>query len=114
MRHYMSLLDRPFSKIMDGTKTIEIRLNDEKRRGISIGDDITFTKVSDEAETLTVQVVDLHPHPSFAALYQAFSFAEFGCEGYTMEQLLSGTYDIYAKENEARYGVLGIRVKRIG
>jgi len=113
MTHFMSLYDRPFSKIMDGSKTIEIRLNDKKRRKVSIGDHITFTKVSDKKETLTVQVVDLYPHPSFAALYQAFSFAEFGCDGYTMEQMLDRTYDIYTKENEQRYGVLGIRVRRI-
>ena len=34
MTHYMNLSPSPFSKIADGSKTIELRLNDEKRQKI--------------------------------------------------------------------------------
>ena len=37
MKHEMRLHDDPFNKIKQGTKKIEIRLNDEKRKSINIG-----------------------------------------------------------------------------
>lgn len=42
----MKLNSEPFLKIADGTKTIELRLNDEKRRLIKVGDYIEFTNVA--------------------------------------------------------------------
>ena len=36
--HYMKLWDAPFNAIKSGTKTIEMRLNDEKRSAIKIDD----------------------------------------------------------------------------
>ena len=41
----MKLQDRPFKSIKNGTKTIEMRLNDEKRSKIKINDLIEFTNV---------------------------------------------------------------------
>ena len=38
------LNNRPFKSIKEGTKTIELRLNDEKRSLLKVGDEIEFTK----------------------------------------------------------------------
>ena len=35
MKHNMNLNNRPFKSIKEGTKTIELRLNDEKRSPVS-------------------------------------------------------------------------------
>jgi len=113
IEHHMGLYDSPFKKIQSGTKTIEIRLNDEKRRKISIGDYIIFTKLSEPEKKLTVEVTALYPYSTFKALYEAFSFSEFGCEGYTIQQLLDGTYKIYSKEKEEQCGALGIRIELV-
>ena len=43
----MRLYHEPFAKIKAGTKTIEMRLNDEKRSQIQAGDEIEFTDLSD-------------------------------------------------------------------
>ena len=45
MKHYMKLQNDPFTKIKNKTKTIEMRLNDEKRRKIKIHDLIEFTNI---------------------------------------------------------------------
>lgn len=42
MLHEMRLLEEPFELIKAGKKIIEIRLNDEKRQKVSIGDEIVF------------------------------------------------------------------------
>ena len=66
--HEMSLRESPFRAVADGTKVIEMRLLDEKRRKIRIGDRIRFT-LSGGTETVTAEVMGLHPFPSFDALY---------------------------------------------
>ena len=45
MLHEMKLNENPFERMKNGTKTIEFRLNDEKRKKIKIGDKITFSKL---------------------------------------------------------------------
>lgn len=42
MRHTMKLKEDPFERMKNGTKTIEFRLYDEKRRKIKVGDEIEF------------------------------------------------------------------------
>ena len=44
MLHKMKLKESPFERIKNGTKTIEFRLYDEKRKQIKIGDKIEFSK----------------------------------------------------------------------
>ncbi len=42
MRHEMKLNNSPFVSIKNKTKTIELRLNDDKRQKINVGDEIEF------------------------------------------------------------------------
>ena len=44
MTHEMKLQPKYFDYILNGTKRIEIRLNDEKRKKIKLGDKIKFLK----------------------------------------------------------------------
>ena len=45
MKHEMKLNDSPFNKIKNGTKTMELRLYDEKRRRLREKDYIEFTNI---------------------------------------------------------------------
>ena len=58
MTHSMQLQPSPFEMIKDGSKTIELRLFDEKRRKIRIGDTIAFTN-TETREVLSVRVLEL-------------------------------------------------------
>ena len=53
MNHEMRLHPEPFELIKGGTKTIEMRLYDEKRRQIREGDIITFTNRQTNEEIKT-------------------------------------------------------------
>ena len=44
MIHQMKLFNGPFQIIKSGSKTIEMRLNDEKRKLINVNDIIEFVK----------------------------------------------------------------------
>lgn len=47
MEHSMKLNVEPFEAIRNHRKTVEIRLNDEKRQKVKIGDTIVFTNIDD-------------------------------------------------------------------
>ena len=113
MYHEMSLRPGPFAKIADGSKRYELRLHDEKRRLIKVGDTITFTCTSDE-RSVNVRVVSLHPFADFDELYAALPLTECG---YTQENAASASpkdmEKYYQPEKQAQYGVLAIGVERI-
>ena len=109
--HLMRLDPEPFAMIERGQKTIELRLYDEKRRAIKIGDVIRFANTADETETLYCRVEKLHVFRSFADLYRALPLTVCG---YTSETVKSAKPEdmnaYYAPEQQKRYGVVGIAV----
>ena len=111
MEHTMRLLPEPFEGMKSGSKIIEIRLNDEKRQKIKIGDTIVFHKLPEGREILNVMVLELLHYKDFKSLYQKVPFCQFGCSGKTIEWMLESTYKIYAREQEEKYGALGIRIE---
>ena len=51
MTHYMKLRENPFIAMKTGYKTIELRLNDEKRQTLNIGDSIVFQSIDSPSNT---------------------------------------------------------------
>lgn len=111
MLHEMKLHAGPFAMIVSGRKTIELRLWDEKRRQIQVGDRIRFTCSDDPVRSFETTVTALHLFPSFAALYQALPLDQCG---YLPEELSSASpadMDVYyPAEKQAKYGVVGIQL----
>ena len=52
VNHVMRLAPSPFEMIEAGTKTIELRLFDEKRRNLHVGDVIEFIHTENSSKTL--------------------------------------------------------------
>ena len=111
MIHYMNLHARPFEMIMAGVKTIELRLMDEKRKLIHVGDTIVFTKAANPEHTLRATVKALHPFPSFEELYRALPLELCG---YLPEELAEASAkdmeQYYSAEKQQKYGVIGIEL----
>lgn len=109
--HRMRLAPVPFGMIERGEKTVELRLNDEKRRKIRIGDVIRFESTADKEDVIYAAVRALYPFPSFDELYRALPLEKCG---YTHESLPCASprdMDAYYKaEEQKRYGVLGIEI----
>ena len=109
MKYEMKLNNEPFIKIKDGTKTIELRLNDEKRKLLKIKDLIEFTN-RDTLEKILVEVENLHYYESFDELYKHFDKVSLGYN----EDEIANPKDMekyYSKEEQEKYGVLGIKIK---
>jgi len=111
MQHQMGLYKEYFKAIKEGRKTVEVRLNDENRRRIKVGDTIEFIGVPEQNETLKVQVLELKKYDTFENMYKDIPLHSFDCEGWTMEKMLKGTYEIYSLEQESEWGTLAITIK---
>jgi ASC-1-like (ASCH) protein/uncharacterized damage-inducible protein DinB len=113
MQHAMRLNPRPYEAIQSGRKRFEIRLYDEKRRTIALGDTLSFTRVGDSAGPLWMEVLGLRRYATFEELYRDIPPREIDCEGWSMADLLTSTYEIYSREQEAQYGALAIEIRRL-
>ena len=112
MKHKMNLRDAPFQLMKTGQKTIELRLYDEKRRQISVGDEIEFANSVTPSLTIRRTVVALHLFPSFNELYASLPLLRCG---YTADELSTASpsdMDLYySKQAQKAYGVVGIELK---
>lgn len=108
--HEMRLHPRPFGRIKEGTQVIESRLNDEKRQQIKVGDRIVFALRPDFVEKVEVEVTELIHAPTFLDLFQMRPLAEFGTDSLDKVQSM---YEYYSPEDEQKYGVVGIKFKKI-
>jgi len=112
MEFSMKLLEEPYTRILSGKKTIEIRLYDEKRSKINIGDTIEFSKLPDLQEKVKVEVVALLRYKTFKGLVNDFGMEFYGYpKDYPIDEFVNSIYEIYSKEQERKYGVLGIKIR---
>ena len=109
--HTMRLKPAPFEKIKEGKKTIELRLYDEKRQQIAVGDTIRFENTENSEDVLTATVKGLFLFDSFEELYNALPLTECG---YSEAELSTASYRdmelYYSRDEQSRYGVAGIQI----
>ena len=111
MTHAMNLQPQPFAMIANGQKTYELRLDDEKRRQIRVGDEIVFTNAAAPEHALRVRVVALHRFADFAALYAALPLDRCGYRPEEVPTASPADMDVYyAPEKQQLYGVLAIEI----
>ena len=111
--HEMRLADAPFDMIKSGKKSVEVRLTDEKRRQISVGDVIIFCRKSGISDTCAVNGVGLRHYKNFLELFSAESLAAAGCENMTAAQAVKSMYQYYTAEQESVFGALAIEIELI-
>lgn len=114
MTHEMKLNKGPFLMIEGGEKRYELRLFDEKRRRVSVGDTIVFTMAENAERRLTAEVTALHRFSDFDSLYKALPLTECGYRADEVGNASPRDMEAYySKEEESRYGVVAIEIKLI-
>lgn len=108
-RHEMNIDGKWFDKIVNGCKTIELRLNDDKRRCIKQGDYIILNNLDNTSEfsKIVVKVQYLHKYDSFSELYHDLDMTKCGysqCDVPDPDDMLI----YYSAERQAEWGVVGI------
>lgn len=110
MIHEMKLNPGPFDAVNERRKHIELRLYDEKRRTIQVGDTIVFTHTKNSARKLEVSVAALHLVDSFAKLFEKVDPAAGGFAGLSAKEAALAMRRYYSEDREKKWGVVGIEM----
>lgn len=109
MQHKMRLAQIPFEAIRTGNKTIEMRLYDEKRSAINVGDEIEFENI-DTRQIIKCAIVSLAHYKDFYDLYDNVDKAALGyAENETPNP--ADMFSYYSPEQIEKYGALAIEIK---
>ena len=104
--HKLRLSSEPFSLIANGSKTIESRLFDDKRRLINVGDELIFTNRDDSTQNVSAKVIGVLRFKTFHDLFANNPIEKFG--GESVEWLENQINKFYTPEDQAKNGVIGI------
>ena len=109
MKYLMNLSPQPFEAIASGNKSVEMRLNDERRANLKVGDEIEFENIDTHGKIMC-KVVSLGRFKDFFELYSHFDKVALG---YHENETASAEdmYQYYSREQIAQYGVLAIGIK---
>lgn len=113
MLHEMKLQSKYFDKIKSGEKIYEVRLNDEKRKNIDVGDTIIFSREADLKEKIMTSVQDLLYFASFEEMAKTLPSKDIGLENMDIKSIINTYHTFYSLENEKKYGVVGIKIKAL-
>ena len=111
MRYEMRLNKLPFEQMVEGKKTIEVRLNDAKRKLLAIGDEVLFSNRDNPNQTIVKKVADLRLYNSCAEMANNENCVLAGFnKGYTVEEVVDCYYTFYTADEEKQFGVLAIEL----
>lgn len=96
----------PFDQIMNGTKTIELRLFDEKRRELKRYDRIRFLSREKKDDYIKVELRKIHVFPTFEELFRALPMEKCGYEAGEADP--KDMLAFYSREEQEKYGVVGL------
>ena len=113
MIHEMHLDKEPFSMIRSGRKTVELRLNDDKRRKIKVADFIRFVLRGSE-DIILAKVTALYASYSFAMLFEVGGMLDkCGLSDFTPKDAANRMTKYYSESDERANGALGIEFQII-
>lgn len=104
----MKLTEDNFKAIVKGTKRVELRLNDEKRQKLQLGDIITFHLFNDYNKCFKVMVVGLSNYKNLQDLINDYKIENLFSKSTTPKELVKIFNSIYTLEEQEKYGILGI------
>ena len=109
MIHKMRLVDFAFKAIKNKEKDIEVRLNDEKRQLINVGDIIEFEHI-DTKEIIKVEVIKLYKFNTFEELFNSFDHKRLGLKDSDKASMMD---EFYSREEQRKFKALAIEIKLI-
>lgn len=97
-----------FDIVKNGKKDIEVRLNDEKRRCLNVGDTLIFLRRPDDLEEIKAKVVDLNYYDNFDELINHYDMERLYLSNYSKEDYLKEMERFYTLDEQKKYGVVAI------
>ena len=104
----MHLHDEPFQKIKNGKKKIEMRIKDEKRSTIKVGDTIEFENRKTK-EIISKIIINIYNYKNFEELIKNYNNEILG---YNEEDNILEELEIYyPKEEQEKFRVIAIELE---
>ena len=100
-----------YDNVKHGTKNVEVRVNDEKRRKLHVGDKLIFLKRPEEIEKIEATVTSLDYYKNFQELVKHYDIERLYLKEYTKDMFLDLLSQFYSEEEQKEYGVVAIGFK---
>lgn len=110
-KHTLKLKPKYYNYILMGSKRIELRLYDEKRKLIKVGDQIRFLKEPDLEDYFDAKVVNLLRYDTFLELFNHYDISILADKSMTKEELLNDLLQFYTDEKQKEFGIVGIMIE---
>ena len=106
--HRMKLLRPHFEAVKQGVKTVEMRLDDAKRRWVRVGDLIEFCCADEQQKTVLVEVLKKTSFVDFAELTAHYNSKRLGFELQSKQEICDHMKTIYDERKLKASHVLAI------
>ena len=100
-----------FDIVLNKDKDVEIRVNDEKRRKLNIGDTLVFLNRSNEEEQIKATITNLVYFNNFLEVADYYDMKRIYLEDTTKEEYINLMKKFYSDEEVEKYGVVAIEFK---
>lgn len=111
MEYQMGLQEKYFRNMKYGSKKVEIRLFDEKRKKLNIGDTIYFLLEPNRKKKIKTKVTNLIKYKNFDEAVNNLPISFLSSIDDSKEEYLHDLNQYYSKEGQDKYGVLAIEVE---
>lgn len=102
-----------FDIVKDGIKNVEVRVNDEKRRKLSIGDTLIFLKRPNEDEKIIARVTRLVYFNSFSDVTDNYPMERIYLSNTSCNDYIELMRKFYNDDEVSKYGVVAIEFEQI-
>lgn len=102
-----------FLLVKDGKKDVEVRLNDEKRQKLKVGDKLVFLKRPDEVEKVEAVVEELKYFNNFFEVADYYTMERIHRPELTKDEYVNDMQRFYSEEEQNKYGVVCIKYKKV-
>ncbi len=110
--HFMKLQKAPFESIKNKSKTVEMRLFDEKRQLLKKNDVIVFSKYDNSSGEIKTRIKGLRVFKNFKELYENYNKTQLGYK--ENEKACHKDMELYYPlEEQFRLNVLAIEIELI-
>ena len=97
-----------FEIVKNGTKRVEVRLNDKKRELMKIGNTLTFYKRPLLEEKINTKIIGLKKFNNINDLLNKYEMKEIYVDGFSKEEFIELLSRFYREEEQERYGFVAI------
>lgn len=111
MEMFVHLDSDVFDIVLDKVKDVEIRVNDEKRRKLHVGDTLIFLRRPEEIDKITATVTNLVYFDSFSDVTDYYDMKRIYLENTSKEDYINLMKRFYNDEEVKRDGVVAIEFK---